>query len=108
MYIQRAARHLRPNPFTTTRTSVSRYASSSQQTDESDKGASGKTTEKAQPKILGENPKVEESEQSEDVRKHNAEMDARAERQAQKGSDKEIKDDKVHKGFWGGERATEW
>ncbi|KAK3050245.1 hypothetical protein LTR09_008634 [Extremus antarcticus] len=102
MYTVRAARYLRPNPiFTTTSSTSIRFASDIQKTRVD--GASDKSQAKAQPKILSENPPLEESEQSEDVRKHNEGMDKRAERPAEKASKEDVKNDKVGKGFWGGE-----
>ncbi|KAK5169625.1 uncharacterized protein LTR77_005602 [Saxophila tyrrhenica] len=70
-------------------------------------GASNKGKDQAQPKILRDNPPLNESEQTDEVRKHNAEMNRRAERPAEKASDEDVRNDKVGKGFWGGEPDKE-
>jgi len=56
-------------------------------------------TKDAEPKILNEDS-PSEAEQSGDVKKHNEEMDNRAEQAHEKAADKE--GDKVGKGFWSG------
>ena len=78
-----------------------RYASTDQQPGKNVEGASGKDTNKAQPKIYSESP-PKNSDASEDVQKHNREMDARAERPAERVKEEDIEKDKVGKGFWSG------
>ncbi|KAF1842147.1 uncharacterized protein K460DRAFT_370143 [Cucurbitaria berberidis CBS 394.84] len=56
----------------------------------------------AQPKILNENPPASEDE-SEDVKKHNEEMDSRAEQAHEKVSNEDAAKDKVSDKFWKGE-----
>jgi hypothetical protein len=53
-------------------------------------GASGKEPTKAQPKILNDSPPKEDSELPEDVRRHNEEMDRRAEKAREKVSNQDI------------------
>lgn len=80
---------------------VRRYASTEQQSGETIEGPLGENRNKAQPKILNQSP-PKESEASEDVKKHNREMDARAERPAERVKDEDVEKDKVGKGFWSG------
>lgn len=56
-----------------------------------------KKTQGAQPKILNESPPENPSE---DVKKHNADMEQRAEQATEKVSDEDAQKDKVGKGFW--------
>lgn len=78
---------------------------SSKQSGGSSSGSS-KGTQGAQPKILNENP-PKEGEASEDVQKHNRDMENRAERSHEKvNSDEDIEKDKVPKGFWSGTYKT--
>lgn len=65
-------------------------------------GASDKNIEDAQPKILNRNPPAGE-EQPKDVKEHNQNIDQRAEKPAGQAKEEDAKNDKVSKGFWGGE-----
>lgn len=56
-------------------------------------------TKNAEPKILNESPPSDDQ-APEDVKKHNAEFEGRAERPAERVKQDEIEDDKVNKGFW--------
>nr|POE89778.1 hypothetical protein CFP56_20247 [Quercus suber] len=56
------------------------------------------------PKILNESP-PKEGEESEDVKKHNEEMDQRADRPNEKVRDEDVEKDKVGKQYWKGEFA---
>ncbi|KAF4547093.1 Hypothetical protein D9617_59g026320 [Elsinoe fawcettii] len=56
----------------------------------------------AQPKILSESPPLD-SEAAEDVKRHNAEMENRAERAAEGVSSNDAQKDKVPKSFWKGD-----
>jgi hypothetical protein len=76
-------------------------ASSEQQPAQSVDGESGRSPKKAQPKILSDSP-PQEGEVPEDVRKHNEEMDRRADKPNEKVTDEDVKKDKVGKGFWTG------
>ena len=67
--------------------------------------ASDKSKKDAQPKILSTSP-PKDAEASEDVKQHNREMDQRADRPSEKVTDKDVENDKVHKGFWSGEITT--
>ena len=78
-----------------------RYASTEQQPGKTVEGASGKSQQKAQPKIYSESP-PKNNEASEEVQKHNREMDARAERPAERVKEEDYEKDKVGKGFWSG------
>lgn len=70
--------------------------------DTSSSGQQKKGTQNgAQPKILSENP-PKDGEQSEDVEKHNREMESRAEKAHEKASNEDAEKDKVVKGFWSG------
>jgi hypothetical protein len=62
---------------------------------EGNKGSKGAP----QPKILSENPPLE---QSEGVKQHNDEMKDRAERAYEQVSNEDAKKDKVSKGYWSG------
>ena len=99
MSLSRTARHsylLRtlPRPAALrTASTAQRYASES--------SGSSKSIKDAQPKILNESP-PKDHEASEDVRKHNEEMDKRADRASLKVKDEDVEKDKVHKGFWSG------
>ncbi|KAK3638729.1 hypothetical protein LTR56_006735 [Elasticomyces elasticus] len=75
-------------------------ASNSQQSGES----SNKGTQGAQPKIF--NPS-KPSEESEDVKKHNQQVDQRAEQSHGKASNKEQEKDKVSKPYWSDPQAKE-
>ncbi|KAF2200931.1 hypothetical protein GQ43DRAFT_456100 [Delitschia confertaspora ATCC 74209] len=77
----------------------------------------GKSTEKSggekgygskgpQPKILNENPPAE-NEEPEEVRKHNKEMDGRAEKAHESVSNKDAKKDKVGSKFWAGQGGAD-
>ncbi|KAF2226489.1 hypothetical protein BDZ85DRAFT_316003 [Elsinoe ampelina] len=63
---------------------------------------STQTKNGARPKILSESP-PKDSEASEDVRRHNEEMDRRAERAAEGVKSEQAEGDKVPKGFWKGD-----
>lgn len=66
-------------------------------------GNGGDKTKGAQPKILDTSP-PDASEQSQDVKQHNKEMENRAEKAPEKTDDPNASDDqKVDKGFWAGE-----
>ncbi|KAJ4378092.1 hypothetical protein N0V83_000924 [Neocucurbitaria cava] len=56
---------------------------------------------KAEPKILNENPPAK-GEEAEDVKKHNKEMDNRAEQAHEKVANEDAAKDKVPSGFWKG------
>lgn len=58
-------------------------------------------TKDAEPKILSDNP-PKQSEQTGDVKKHNEDMENRAEQAHEKASDEQVENDKVSKGFWSG------
>ncbi|KAK0793604.1 hypothetical protein LTR02_013002 [Friedmanniomyces endolithicus] len=62
-------------------------------------GDNSKGTQAAQPKIFQSSPPKEESEE---VRKHNEEVDRRAEKTSTKGRDEDAEKDKVGKEFWSG------
>lgn len=64
--------------------------------------ASKKGTSEAQPKILADNPPAQ-GEESEEVARHNREMEQRADRPQEKVANEDAQKDKVHKGFWSGE-----
>lgn len=82
-----------------------RYASGAARTDRTAAdGASDKTQETAQPKILNRNP-PKDGDAPEDVKKHNEEMAQRADKPSMSASDKDVENDKVGKGFWGGKEA---
>jgi hypothetical protein len=74
-------------------------APQSEGSSDSDKGTKG-----AQPKILNENP-PSESEQNEDVRQHNEDMDNRAEKAHQQVSNKDAYKDKAPPKFWSGKSS---
>ncbi|KAF2487586.1 hypothetical protein BDY17DRAFT_289245 [Neohortaea acidophila] len=76
------------------------YASKT--SDTSTDGASGKSQQKAQPKILNTSP-PKDGEESADVKKHNDEMAKRADKPAEKVKDEDVENDKVGKGFWQGQ-----
>lgn len=78
-------------------TSAAEQGSGGKEADK-DAGRSGKT-QGAQPKILSTSPPPAED-ADEDVRKHNEEMDNRAEKAHEKVSDEQVDKDKVGKGFW--------
>ena len=63
-------------------------------------------TKGAQPKILAESPPGE-GEQDAEVKRHNEEMDQRAERPAEKVKKENLEDDKVGKGFWSGQGGAD-
>lgn len=65
-------------------------------------GKTSKSSKAPQPKILNENPPAE-GEQSEDVARHNREMDQRADRAHEGVKNEDTEKDKVSKGFWTGE-----
>lgn len=65
-------------------------------------GGSTKGTQGAQPKIL-QDERPADSDVPEDVRRHNEEMDRRAEKAHEKASDATVEKDKVGKQFWAGE-----
>lgn len=65
------------------------------------KDQGGSNTKGAQPKILSASP-PQEHEASEDVQRHNKEMDQRADKAAEKANNEDAEKDKVGKGFWSG------
>lgn len=65
-------------------------------------GASDKTPQNAEPKILNRNPPAGE-EQPKEVAEHNENIEQRAEKPAGQAKNEDAKDDKVSKGFWSGE-----
>ncbi|TKA80563.1 hypothetical protein B0A55_02010 [Friedmanniomyces simplex] len=81
-------------------------ASSSQQQQQQSGGNNSKGTQGAQPKILNESP-PKEHEASEDVQKHNREMDQRAEKASEKVRDEDVEKDKVGKEFWSGQGGAD-
>lgn len=85
-------------------TSSSRDSSSSTSSQQSSGGGNGgDKTKGAQPKILDTSP-PDASEQGQDVKQHNKEMENRAEKAPEKTDDPNTSDDqKVDKGFWAGE-----
>ena len=78
-----------------------RWASTQNQDGKNVEGASGKTPEKAQPKLYSENPPKDE-EASQDVKEHNEQMSKRADKPSEKVKDEDVENDKVNKGFWSG------
>ncbi|KAK4570264.1 hypothetical protein LTR86_002344 [Recurvomyces mirabilis] len=72
-----------------------------QQQPKSENSGNNKGTQAAQPKILNESPPQEEH-ASEEVQKHNQEVDRRAEQAASKDRNENIEKDKVGKDFWRG------
>ncbi|KAG8626967.1 hypothetical protein KVT40_005912 [Elsinoe batatas] len=64
--------------------------------------ASTQTKNGARPKILSDNP-PKDSEASEEVKRHNEEMDRRAERAAEGVKSEQAEGDKVPKEFWKGD-----
>jgi len=75
--------------------------SSSSSSSSSSKPASGKGTQGAQPKILNDKPPAKDA--SEDVKKHNEEMDNRAEKAHEQVDNGDAKKDEVDKDFWSGQ-----
>jgi hypothetical protein len=75
--------------------------SSSKSDSSASKSDSSKATKGAQPKILDEKPPSKENE-SEDVRKHNEEMENRTETKHEQASSEDSKDEKVDKDYWAG------
>jgi hypothetical protein len=61
-----------------------------------------KSTDHLSPKILNESPPPEDK-VPEDVKKHNEEMEHRAERPHEKARNEDVEKDKVGKEFWSGE-----
>lgn len=80
---------------------ASRYYASDTQATAAD-GASEKTPQNAEPKILNRNPPAGEEEPKE-VAQHNKNIEQRAEKPAGQAKNEDAKDDKVSKGFWSGE-----
>jgi hypothetical protein len=74
----------------------------SQKSGQSSSSASSNDKKGAQPKILNESPPSKGNE-SEDVRKHNEDMDNRTEKAFEQVSNKDAEKDKVGKDFWKGE-----
>lgn len=71
------------------------------QQSQSNDGASKQGSKKgAQPKILNENPPAKDA--NEDVKRHNEDMDKRAEKSHEQVSNEDAKNDKVPKRFWAG------
>jgi len=70
----------------------------------SSRAASSTSKTDAKPKILDHSP-PDESQQSEDTRKHNEELDRRPHKEADKGTAVEQEQDKVDSKFWSGDRA---
>lgn len=64
-------------------------------------GGKSKGTQGAQPKILNESPPAD-GQASEEVNKHNREMDNRAEQAHEKVNQGQVEADKVGKGYWSG------
>ena len=98
-HTSRLVRLFRPTAIRITY-NTQRYTSSGKQPGQNVEGASGKTTDNAQPKILSSSPPKEGEQQ--DVDQHNKEMTQRAERPSEKVTDDDVEKDKVGKGFWGG------
>lgn len=104
MSLQRATRHSlflqrssRPSVLRPTFSNARYYAKGT--ADTAADGASGKKPEEAEPKLLNRDPPKDE-EQPEDVKKHNREVENRADKPAGRATDEDVKNDKVSKGFW--------
>ena len=69
--------------------------------DKNVEGASGKTSDKAEPKLYSDSP-PKDADAPQDVKEHNEQMSKRADRPTEKVKDEDVEKDKVNKGFWSG------
>lgn len=97
VFLQPSTRFINARPSLT----IPRYYAKDTATTAAD-GASDKSVEDAEPKILNRNPPTG-GEQPKDVKEHNQNIDQRAEKPAGQAKEEDAKNDKVSKGFWGGE-----
>lgn len=95
-----------PNQDGQSSSSTQSTSSQSQSNDgAAQKGSGGQSVKGAQPKILNESAPSKE-EQSEDVARHNREMENRTEKAHEQARSEDSKDEKVSKDFWKGKCCT--
>ncbi|KAF2766261.1 hypothetical protein EJ03DRAFT_377101 [Teratosphaeria nubilosa] len=80
---------------------TSKHSGSTQQSSQLEKVQTSKGTQGAKPKILDESPPPK-GQEPDDVKKHNQEMEQRADKASASVNEEDIEKDKVGKNFWSG------